>query len=220
MNNQPNDTRLSQDSCSYTEKLKRTIGPGLYTLNTPYNDCSPCRSLPDDPSLRFQTYGPNTCTMKTAVDDSSELLGMNYKLSKCNNNEYTPGKYQSNAGCYVNASIDARSCMAPREDTRMSNPASTLKGTGWNRWEWLCYDPQDKAIEEFDRIPVNYRMVAKDNHVPIVDCPEDQNAFFPSNNSLAINNVDELSKWQKGTPQHLYSPGYPVGSLNYNVKCK
>jgi hypothetical protein len=216
--NPPSDTRLTQDSCSYTEKLKRTIGPGLYALNTPYNDCSSCRNLPDDPYMRFQSYGPNTCTMKSAVDDSSELLGINYKLSKCNDMDYLPGKYKSTSGCIVNGVSDPRQCMAPREDTRMSNPASTLKGTGINRWEWLCYDPQERAIESFDRVPVNYRMVAKDNHVPLIETPLDQDEFYPKN--TGPQDMNNLQSLQRGSAQDLYAPGNPQGSIRYNVRCK
>jgi hypothetical protein len=216
--NQPSDTRLTQDSCSYTEKLKRTIGPGLYTLNTPYNDCSHCENLPSDPALRFQQYGPNTCTMKSAIDDSSELLGINYKSSKCNKDAYSPGKYTATGGCDINSSSNPRQCSTPREDTRLSNPPSTLKGTGINRWEWLPQDPQLRAIEEFDRVPVNYRMVAKDNHVPIIEVPDDQVAFLP--NYKSENLGDNMNKWNKGNAQNLYAPGNPIGSINYTQTCK
>lgn len=218
--NPPNDTRLNYDSCSYTEKLKRTIGPGLYSLNRPYNDCDNCLGMPDDPALRYQSYGPNTCMMKTAVDDSSELLGINYKLTKCNNQEYFPGSYEKSSGCMVN-NPDPRKCLAPREDTRLSNPACTLRGTGINRWEWLCHDPQDKAIEEFDRVPVNYRMVAKDNHVPLVETPMDQMLCFPKYDGNIPSADDLLKQWQKGTAQDMYAPGNPLGSTDYFAqKCK
>lgn len=217
--NQPNDTRLNYDSCSYTEKLKRTVGPGLYSLNTPYNDCSQCGTIiPDDPSMRYQAYGPNTCTMQTAVDDSSELLGLNYKKSKCNADDYIPGKYVSKTPCAVSTGNDVRKCMVPTEDTRLSNPPCTLKGTGINRWEWLCHDPQENALEEFDRVPVNYRMVAKDNHVPILDIPQDQTVFFPPCDS-SKNNIYDINKWKNGNAQDAYAPGYPLGSMNYNMKC-
>jgi hypothetical protein len=213
--NPPADTRLSQDSCSYNEKLRRTTGPGLYSLNVPYNDCS-CKHLPDDPTLRYQTYGPSTCTMNKAVDDSSELLGLNYKLSKCSTDVYQPNKYQS-TGCVVGTYNNARQCLVPREDTRLSNPTNTLRGTGFNRWEWLCYDPQDKALEEFDRVPVNYRMVAKDNHVPILDTPLEMSAEIPCN---TVDNSDNLIKWQRGSARDKYAPGNPNGYINYNIKCK
>lgn len=216
--NTPNDTRLSYDSCSYTEKLKRTIGPGLYALNVPYNDCEFCpKSIPDDPSLRFQAYGHNTCSMKDAIDDSSELLGLNYKKTKCNTDEYTPGKYKSNGMCSINTVNNPRECLAPREDTRLSNPASSLKGTGINRWEWLCYDPQERAIEAFDRIPVNYRMVAKDNHVPLIETPLDQTSALPKYSGDITES--SMEKWTKGSAQDLYAPGYPCGNIGYNYKC-
>lgn len=214
--NHPNDTRLNYDSCSYTEKLKRAIGPGLYALNTPYNDCTTCGPmLPDDPSLRYQAFGPNTCTMRNAVDDSSELLGLNYKKSKCNADEYVPGKYTSTANCKMENG--GRDCFAPREDTRLSNPPCTLRGTGINRFEWHCHDPQDRALEEFDRIPVNYRMVAKDNHVPIIDTPQDQSVFFPA---AAASLTPDINTVPRGTAQDYYAPGYPQGSINYNLTCK
>jgi len=217
--NQPNDTRINYDSCSYTEKLKRTIGPGLYSLNTPYNDCSDCGGFPDDPSLRYQHYGPNTCMMKTAIDDSSELLGINYRLTKCNAEEYFPGKYQKSSGCSVE-NYKTRECLAPREDTRLSNPACSLRGTGINRWEWLCYDPQAKAIEDFDRVPVNYRMVAKDNHVPLIEEPMDQTLCFPQYDGNIKMADEALKQWQKGSAQDMYAPGNPLGSINYGRSCK
>ena len=127
------DTRLNYDSCSYKEKLRRTVGPGLYQLESPYNDCADCsQDIPADPSLRYQNYGQNTCSMKKAVDDSSELLGLNYKNTKCNADEYIPGKYEK-SGCFIRGNTDPRACTAPREDTRLSNPPCTLKETGINR---------------------------------------------------------------------------------------
>jgi hypothetical protein len=45
----------------------------------------------------------------------------------------------------------------------MSNPPCTLRGTGINRWEWLCTDPQTTALEPYQRC-VNYRTIVKDNH--------------------------------------------------------
>ena len=212
-----NDTRLIYDENSYNEKLKRSIGPGLYNINVPFNDCRDCsQDVPADPSLRYQSYGPSTCTMKGAVDDSSELLGLNYKLSKSNNQQYLPGSYTATGACNISGSTDARKCTNPQENTRLSNPSNNLRATGINRWEWLCWDPQSKAIEEFDRVPVNYRMVAKDNHTPIFETPQEQDVFFP--NCTLVN--PDGSEWQKGNAQHVFAPGNPYGSFGYNVKCK
>ena len=219
--NTPNDTRLIYDECTYKEKLKRTVGPGLYNLNVPYNDCADCsKDIPADPSLRYQKWGPNTCTMKESIDDSSELLGLNYKLSKCNADEYLPGKYSEKGACSAKGTVGARACGQPQEDTRLSNPPCTLRGTGINRWEWLCWDPQDRAIQNFDW-PVNYRMVAKDNHIPCIEKPQDQSVFFPSGKDNGPSNAEILDKWKIGNgATNMYSPGYPPGYLDYNSTCK
>ena len=36
-------------------------------------------------------------------------------------------------------------CHLNSEPTKLSNPPCNLRGTGWNRWEWLCQNPQDKV---------------------------------------------------------------------------
>ena len=170
---------LTNDSCSYQEKLRRSVGPGMYMLNTPASDIYECsQDIPADPSLRFQSFGPNTCVPGKAIDDSSELEGLSYKNSKCSANYYVPGKYSSKGLCGVPGKANARACMAPQESTRISNPPCTLHGTGWNRWEWLCYNPQDKAIIPFEWT-VNANMLMRDNHVPCLEKPMDETELLP-----------------------------------------
>ena len=65
--------------------------------------------------------------------------------------------------------------VAPREDTRLSNPINNLRGTGWNRWEWLCLNPQERVLMPFDHA-IN-RIVVKDNHRPCVPTPIDETPF-------------------------------------------
>jgi hypothetical protein len=219
--NTPNDTRMKYDLGSYQEELTRSIYPGVYQLNSPYNDCNNCgTTIPDDPYIRFQNYGQNTCTMKKAVDDSSELYGLNYKNSKCNKNAYTPNSYVS-SGCKANINKDARKCAIPTESSRLSNPPCTLKETGINRYDPLFWNPQDRAIETFDRIGINYRMVAKDNHVPLIEKPQDQIIFNPGQQSQVIMNENNLNQWQDLNQKNKnYSPGYPYGEPNYLLSCK
>lgn len=181
-------TSLQYDSCTYEEKLRRSVGPGLYMVNTPANDCKTCaQDIPADPYYRFQAWGANTCPPGSAVDDGSELLGLNYKASKCTAAAYAPGKYTGTGACAVEgAQKNPRTCAPPTEDTRLSNPPCTLRSTGWNRWEWLCWDPQERAIVPF-QYNVNYRMVAKDNHVPCLENPSDATNFVPEENRDTIN---------------------------------
>jgi len=171
---------LTNDSCSYEEKLRRSVGPGMYMLGTPANDGLACsQDIPADPYLRYQTYGPNTCMPGFAVDDSSELEGLPYKNSKCSADAYVPGKYSSKGLCGVPGNTNPRACAAPQESTRLSNPPCTLHGTGWNRWEWLCYNPQDKALIPFEW-NVDANMLMRDNHKPCLEKPLDQSQLLPS----------------------------------------
>ncbi len=217
----PNDTRLNYDECSYEEKLKRSIGPGLYNLNVPDNDCTDCaQDVNADPALRYQKYGPNTCTMSTAIDDSSELRGLNYKNTKCNTKTYLPNKYIKKA-CNINNQENSRDCFAPQESTRLSNPSNTLRGTGVNRFQWLHNNPQEFALEKFNRIPTNYRMVAKDNHVPLFETPLDDSDVKPDPKNIEeFDPVENLNTWAKGLATHRYAPGNPDGVMNYNFACK
>lgn len=214
------DTRLFTDNCSYSEQLKRSIMPGLYSLNTHYDDCSTCGPiLPNDPYMRFQHYGPNSCTMKKAVDDNSELLGLNYKNSKCNSESYIPGKYNS-SGCVIKTD-EKNICGRPTESTKLSNPPCTLKGTGINRWEWLCYDPQEYALEDFNHIPTNVKLLHKDNHSPLIENPDNNLSFFP--NYKSIKDDSKLESWKNANINNTnYAPGYPYGNNpnNYNLLCK
>jgi len=218
--NTPNDTRLKYDNGSYQEQLSRSIYPGLYQLNSPYNDCNTCAvRIPDDPFMRYQSYGQNTCSMKKAVDDSSELAGLNYKNSKCNKDAYLPNSYTS-TGCTTAVNFDARKCAIPTESCRLSNPPCTLKETGINRFDPLFWDPQATALEKFDRIGINYRMVAKDNHIPLIEEPQDQSVFMPKSSKATVNDAD-LNNWQNLNQKNKnYSPGYPYGEPTYILSCK
>ena len=174
-------TSLKTDSCSYDEKLRRSVGPGMYMLGTPANDSGAAckRDVPADPFIRYQAWGATACAPGAAVDDGSELRGLRYKASKCSADAYAPGKYAASGVCYAPGNTEARSCTAPTEPTRLSNPPCTLRGTGWNRWEWLCQDPQDRALVPFEW-NVSNRIVVKDNHTPILEQPLDQSAFMPN----------------------------------------
>jgi len=216
----PNDTRMKYDNSSYEEGLSRTIYEGIYQLNSPYNDCSDCNQfMPNDPHIRYQNYGHNSCSMAKAVDDNSELIGLNYKNSKCNKEGYAPNSYIS-TGCKPKLTNDIRKCSTPTESCRLSNPPCTLKETGINRYEPLCWNPQEKALESFDRIGINYRMVAKDNHTPLIENPEGYEKFLPKNGDINPSNESNLKQWADiNQNNNNYSPGYPFNSPNYLLQC-
>jgi hypothetical protein len=208
---------LRHESCSYSEQLKQSVGPGMYMLERPANDYEPCaRDIPADPHLRWQSWGPGFCEPGTTVDIGSELLGLNYKSTRCSSSQYSPyAPSAQNAAslaqsqCHANGNTHPRACMAPTESTRLSNPPCTLKCTGWNRWEWLCYNPQDTAIMPFDAY-INYRIIAKDNHKPCLPVPQDQtNEVSGKSAKAAEAAVNTIHGWKPPTHSGASAPGNP-----------
>lgn len=69
--------------------------------------------------------------------------------------------------CNDNSLVDFPSCYFGTEDTRLSNPPSTLRGTGINRFAPLCFNPQEKILFPGDyHVPT--RLVFRDNHRPCI----------------------------------------------------
>ena len=72
-----------------------------------------------------------------------------------------------------------RDCTFITDETRTSNPPQNLRGTGWNRWETLCKNPQSKVLIPFD-YNIQNRIVVKDNHRPCIPTPIDVNLSLPT----------------------------------------
>lgn len=205
---------IKNDECSYEEQLMRSMGPGLYTLNTYGNDCKPCaQDISPDPYFRYQKYGSKTCPPGTTTNDESELRGLNYKNSNCSTNKYQPGSYSA-SGCKIYGKSE--NCGNFTEDTRLSNNACNLRGTGINRFvPWFAgcnRNPQDYlALEEFDHIPVNVKKLFKDNHVPCLEKPDEQLEFMPADTNF--NPIYKPVKMDDNNPANLYTFGQ-------RTKCK
>ena len=171
--------RLTYDTCAYEQQLNQAKGPGEYTLNVPKATCEPC--FPADPRHKLQNQGSSTVGKNQFinVDVESDLKGQTRLASKCATNNFMPN-------CDTHKLTHYRDCVMTTEETRTTNPASNLRGTGWNRWEWLCLNPQDKV--SFDNYPngitpfdsyVNNKQLVKDNHRPCLPTPLDQEAALP-----------------------------------------
>lgn len=139
-------TSLGYDPCEYRQSLKETMGPGMYFLGTPL----PLRDGCDGPSAR-------------RVDAGSELLGLPRREGRCTINKYL-GAGPGENHCPLPAPLAQRDRHMAAEDTRVSNPPSTMRGGGINRWTPLCEEPQEHALEPF-QMPANDRRAAKDAHV-------------------------------------------------------
>ena len=163
-------SRLNDDACTYQHNLKQSVGVSEWILSTPGAGCKPC--FRTDRSQQSQNVEFMRCKNKAPIDVSSELLGITRKASNCPSKKYIPNKY-----CETEATLSDCTHL-PDEPTRLSNPPCTMRGSGWNRWEWTCKNPQDKALVPFDYM-INNRLVVKDNHRPCVQMPMDQEKCLP-----------------------------------------
>jgi hypothetical protein len=180
MQNKTSLTRLNQDECTYEQNLRQSTLPGEYMVNVPHSRCQ--EKFVADPQIRMssqvrQPSGVSRCASKHIIDVDSELRNITRPATNCPKGKFLGEKY-----CDLVHFEDDTNIRTPTEDTRLSNPPCTLRGTGWNRWEWLCQNPQDKALVPFD-FNINYRLIAKDNHRPCIPTPIEDDKTLPPNSS-------------------------------------
>jgi hypothetical protein len=192
--------RLKYDNCETKKYNQESTGPGSYLYDTPImcNNCLNDNpriinqktgvSMNSNVDWRFYS-GP--------VDVESELFNLNRPTSRCPTGKYIPkcepyacDNQGEACGAGVletctdkknplrnpwnrpgdNNLVNFTNCFFPTEDTRLSNPSTNLRGTGWNRFDPLCIDPQ-KNIMFPGEYHISTRLVVKDNHRPSVVDP-------------------------------------------------
>ncbi len=198
--------RLNYDTGTYKQELNQSVAPGNYYLNQPPVFCKPC--YPYSPSVRLQHSGGSVHDEIFAIDVDSELSGLFRKNTRNPKNQYHPycnGQQCANGkpckpgdpSCCNSKEFKVKrgdrfgdqklrhweDCFTPAEDTRLSNPPCTLRSTGWNRWEWLCLNPQDRVEAPFDH-NISNRILVKDNHRPLIPNPISQDPALPKQNDL------------------------------------
>lgn len=192
--------RLNYDTCTYKQNLLQSVGVGDYVLGMPQINCGACFS--PDPTLR-QGIAPATIQpLRDLVDTDSELMGITRRATNCPQQHYLPGP-----SVLSSVQVPLQDCRAlPVETTRLSNPPCTLRGNGWNRWEWLCQDPQNAGVEMPFRYNVNERMLAKDNHRPCVQQPLNQSPSLPPWNNSDEMLIYDVRQCSDSTPPVPRSP--------------
>lgn len=202
--------RLNYDTCTYKHTLRQSVGPGDYMTTLPNADCDTC--FPVD-NQQVKNMSMNYFGNK-AVDISSDLMGITRKATNCPDNKFVP----NTAASYGEPQHFKDCATVANEHTRVSNPPCTLRSSGWNRFDWLCRNPQDTAIAEFD-FNISNRIIAKDNHRPLIQRPLDQTAALPLNH----NGDDVYSSFstcmKNGTGAHAISePSTTWKGCNYYDK--
>ena len=196
-------TNLSYDKGAYTTLLNQSVGPGVYRLGEPPISCGG-QCYPYPPTVRLQRQGDSISKNNLLVDVDSELMGITRKLSEDPNKQYQPNCVDtvcsSGEACGQGVVGQCKGlkpgeragdqnlrhwqdCYIPAEDTRLSNPSCNLRGTGWNRFEWLCQNPQDRVEIPFDW-NISNRIVVKDNHRPCIPNPVDPSPALPKGGEL------------------------------------
>ena len=171
--------RLDYDTGCYKQYIAESVGPLEYQIGTPKISCEPC--MPKDPGFILQRSGASVDKEQSLIDVDSELLNITRPLSNNPVKKFLPkftkdGEINNNP---MNQKLHFKECNMPtREDTRLSNPPSTLRGTGWNRWEWLCQDPQERVEIPFD-YNIQNKLVVRDNHRASLPRPVDQTLALP-----------------------------------------
>ena len=164
-------TRLNFDDDTYITKLNETISPGGYMIETPRLDCDDCSYYA--PGVNLDKFNDGMCE-QGLIDVDSELMNITRKQSKCPSKKYIPSDQP-----FCKTKTLTKDCTyMSSEPTLMSNPKATNKETTMNRWQWLCQNPQKKALIPFDW-NINNRLVVKDNHRPCAPRPLDQDAALP-----------------------------------------
>ena len=218
--------RLKYDEGSVRKDLQESVDPGNYYLSTPFVSCPGKTScFPSNPDLRLQKEGASLDKSRFLVDVGSDLKGLNINPgpyrgnSKDPEHKYVPvcqdnlcnsgepcgqgGIGNCKSGINGNNLHHLSDCFNhPSEDTRISNPSCNLRGTGWNRWEWLCKNPQENIEIPFD-YNISNRIVVKDNHRPCIPNPiENKQPNYPDlpceNTQISCSNytIPDSVNWQ------------------------
>lgn len=227
--------RLSYDNGLYTKELKQSMGPGIYRLQEPEISCKQCYPYP--PSVRLQHQGVSIDRSQSLIDIDSELLGLPRKFSKDPVKKYVPlcpsnmcksgevcgqdiagvcDKSKKGQRHNDNTLHHLKDCFIPEESTRISNPSCNLRGTGINRWEWLCQNPQDRVEIPFD-YNISNRMVVKDNHRPCLPTPIDNTLSLPKCQLKNVSNNTVLHCVSKTTEVCSVPDSSEIDRISWNA---
>jgi hypothetical protein len=152
------------DSCKTNDDLRISTGPGRYQLGEPSQACGAC--YVSDPSIRQQKWGAAMNTQYIKTDVESDLMNINRPPTRNNCGLYDPRTNAMNKA----ATELPKTCEFSQVHTRLNDPPCNLRSSGWNRFEWLCQNPQENTLLPFDNL-VTTRLAAKDSYRPCIPTP-------------------------------------------------
>ena len=165
-------TRRLYDGCKTSDDLRLTTGPGRYALDEPPQACNAC--FAPEPTVHMQRWGAPLNSRYIKTDVESDLWNINRPTTKSVCNQYNPTANKFNG----TATAQAKECEFPQTHSRLVDPPCTLRSSGWNRFEWLCQNPQEGIMLPFDNL-VTTRLAAKDSFRPCIPKPINSAAVLP-----------------------------------------
>jgi len=178
-----NWTRARTDDCHITDDTRITTGPGRYILEAPSGYCN--ATFAPEPTTRQQKWGSAQVDTYGKTDVESDLWNINRNTTKEVCGQYDPNDNRMNKA-------DKRAIKEasfPQTHARLNDPPCTLRSTGWNRFQWLCQNPQETVMMPFDWY-IPGRLVHKDAHRPCIPTPLSPEPIIPAPQHLSHSVVD------------------------------
>jgi len=136
-------TRVRHDLPKMAENNEISTGPGRYRLGVP-NAYGNAVFVPDV-TTRMQKWGASHDMTSTKTDVESDLWNIGRPTTRT-----VCGQYMPEEGAAVAARLTSMpEADFPQTHARLVDPPCTLRGSGWNRWEWLCDNPQENVMMPF-----------------------------------------------------------------------
>lgn len=151
-------SRSAYDEGAYRHVLRESMGPGNYIFG----------------SVPTNEY---TCRPEDKEHETNELLGLPRRSSRCPSDYYFPTPEDRNV-CRPPGQVAYTPDAIRDEHTKVSNPPSTLRGKGINRFDYLCENPQNWALSPF-HFQAQDNLNARDNHRPYIPRPVDARQSLP-----------------------------------------
>lgn len=218
-----NWTRNRADDCHITDDTRVTTGPGRYVLEAPNGYCN--ATFAPEPTVRVQRWGDAQVDTYIKTDVESDLFNINRGPVREICGQYNPNNNRMNTA----SKRAIKEASFPQTHTRLNDPPCTGRDTGWNRFEWLCQNPQDNVMMPFDWY-VPGRLLHKDAHRPCIPTPMSTEPVLPAPLHLSpsvvdvpgaygttMSNATSLSIGEfpaRVLPQNSFKSAVPMGNMS------
>lgn len=157
-------TRYKHDVGKMVENNEISTGPGRWALGVP-NAYGNAAYIPDVTTIN-QKWGASHIMTSTKTDVESDLKNLGRPTVRT-----TCGQYQPEQGEALAAKLTPMpEADFPQTSSHLVDPPCTLRGTGINRWQWLCENPQENVLVPFEHL-IDSRHASKDAVYHAMDKP-------------------------------------------------